>query len=144
MFKKILVPIDVDYPKTAAAVYNKTAEYAKQINAEIRLVSVMPGFGIPIVASYIPKEVQQEATDRFKESVEQFIQANCEKAVSYRIRTGKHWKEIIREAEKWEAELIVVYYNHRRSINESFSGSCSQQVADHAKCSVLRLRNVRG
>jgi len=142
MFKKILVPIDVDYPKTAAAVYNNAAEYAKQINAEIRLVSVMPGFGMPIVASYIPKKVQQEATDRFKESVEQFIEANCDKAVSYRIRTGRAWEEIVRAADKWNADLIVVYHNHRRSLNESFSGSCSQRVSDHANCSVLRLRNV--
>jgi hypothetical protein len=26
MFKKILVPVDVDYPETAAAVYNKAAD----------------------------------------------------------------------------------------------------------------------
>ena len=142
MFKKILVPIDVDYPKTAAAVYSKAAEYAKQAGAEIRLVSVMPGFGMPIVASYIPEKVRQEASDRFKESVEQFIEANCDKSVSYRIRTGKAWEQIIKAADKWDADLIVVYHNHRRSLNESFSGSCSQRVADHSKCSVLRLRNI--
>jgi len=142
MFNKILVPIDVDYPKTAAAVYNKAAEYTKQTGAEIRLVSVMPGFGMPIVASYIPEKVQQEATERFKESVEQFIKANCDESVSYRIRTGKAWEEIIKAADQWGADLIIVYHNHRRSINENFSGSCSRRVADNANCSVLRLRNV--
>ncbi len=142
MFNKILVPVDVDYPKTAAAVYNRAAEYAKQSGAEIRLVSVMPGFGMPIVASYIPEKVRQEATERFKESLEQFIEANCDKSVSYSIRTGKAYEEIIKASDKWGADLIIVYHNHRRSLNESFSGSCSQRVSDHANCSVLRLRNV--
>jgi nucleotide-binding universal stress UspA family protein len=143
MFKKILIPIDVDYPKTAAAVYRKAATIAKMSGAEIRLVSVMPGFGMPIVASYISDEVRKEATDRFKESLEKFIADNCDEPVSSRIRTGKNWEEIIKTADKWGADLIVVYHNRRREINEVFSGSCSQRVSDNANCSVLRLRNVR-
>ena len=73
MFKKILVPIDVDYPKTAATVYQKAAALGKPSGAEIRLVSVMPGFGMPIVASYIPDEVHQETAQRFKDALEAFI-----------------------------------------------------------------------
>ncbi len=143
MFKKILVPIDVDYPKTAAAVYRKVATIAKLSGAEIRLVSVMPGFGMPIVASYISDEVRKEATDRFKESLEKFIADNCDEPISSRIRTGKNWEEILKAADKWGADLIVVYHNRRREINEVFSGSCSQRVSDNANCSVLRLRNVQ-
>ena len=78
MFTKILVPIDIDYPKTAAAVYRKAATIAKLSGAEIRLISVMPGFGMPIVASYISDEIRKEATDRFKESLEKFIADNCD------------------------------------------------------------------
>jgi len=90
MFKKILVPIDVDYPETAAAVYQKAATIAKLSGAEIRLLSVMPGFGMPIVASYISDEVRKEATDRFKESLEKFIKNNCDEPVLSRITTGKN------------------------------------------------------
>jgi nucleotide-binding universal stress UspA family protein len=142
MFNKILVPIDVDYPKTAAAVYKKAAAIAKLSNAEIRLVSVMPGFGMPIVASYISDEMRREAANRFKESLETFIGENCDHTVSYRVRTGKNWEEIIHAADNWGADLIIVYHNRRRNINEVFSGSCSQRVSDNANCSVLRLRNV--
>ena len=143
MFKKILVPIDVDYPKAAAAVYRKAAAIAKLSDAEIRLVSVMPGFGMPIVASFISDEVRKEATDRFKESLEKFIADNCDEPVSSRIRTGKNWEEIVKAADEWGADLIVVYHNRQREINEVFSGSCSQRVSYNASCSVLRLRNVR-
>jgi nucleotide-binding universal stress UspA family protein len=142
MFKKILIPIDVDYPRTAAAVYQKAAVIAGLSNAEIRLVSVMPGFSMPIVASYISDEVREEAKNRFKEALEKFIKENCDKDVTYRVKTGKNWKEIIDVADNWKADLIIVYHNHRRDINEVFSGSCSQRVSDNANCSVLRLRNV--
>ncbi len=143
MFKKILVPIEVDYPDTAKAVYQKAAAHAKLSGAEIQLVSVMPGFGMPLVASYITEEVRQEAAARFKESVKQFIKENCDENVSFKIRTGKNWEEIIKAADKWGADLIVVYHNRRRDINEIFSNTCSQRVADNANCSVLRLRNIQ-
>jgi nucleotide-binding universal stress UspA family protein len=143
MFKKILVPVDVDYPETAAAVYREAAKIAKLSDAKIRLISVMPGFGMPIVASFISDEVRQEAKKRFRETVEKFIETNCDEPVSYKIRTGKNSEEIIKAADTWEADLIVVYHNRRQEINEVFSGSCSQRVSDNANCSVLRLRNVQ-
>ncbi len=143
MFKKILVPVDIDYPETAAAVYQMTVEIAKLSGAEIRLVSVMPGFGMPIVASYISNEVRKEVTDRFNESLEKFINDHCREPVSHTIRSGKNWEEIIKAADKWEADLIVVYHNRRHEINEVFSRSCSQRVSNNANCSVLRLRNIQ-
>ena len=143
MFKKILVPVDIDYTNAAKAVYQQAAKIAELSGAEIRLVSVMPGFGMPIVASYISDELRQETTNRFKESLQKFIQENCDESVSYTIRTGKNWEEIVAAADEWGADLIVVYHNRRRDINEVFSMSCSQRVSDNANCSVLRLRNIQ-
>jgi len=143
MFKKILVPIDIDHLETAKAVYQNAAEIAKPGGAEIKLISVLPGFGMPIVASYISDEVRKEVTDRFEESLEKFIKENCREQVSYTVRTGKNWEEIIKAADKWEADLIVVHHNRRHEVNEAFSRSCSQRVADRANCSVLRLRNIQ-
>ncbi|MDJ0781745.1 MAG: universal stress protein [Desulfosarcinaceae bacterium] len=143
MFKKILVPVELDYPKTAALVYQRAADHARLSGAEIHLVTVMPGFSMPIVASVVPDDVVREAEKHVKTLMEDFVAENCDDTVTYKIRTGKNWEEIIKEAERWGADLIIVYHNHRREINEVFSRSCSQRVADHAKCSVLRLRNIR-
>jgi len=143
MFKKILVPVDIDYPETATAVYNRAAEIAKPSGAEVQLISVMPGFGMPIVATYISDEVRKEVTDRFEASLKKFINDHCVEPVSYTVRTGKNWEEIIKAADKWEADLIVVFHNRNHEINEAFSKSCSQRVADNANCSVLWLRNIQ-
>jgi nucleotide-binding universal stress UspA family protein len=142
MFKKILVPVDIDYPKAAVAVYKQAAEIGKSGGAEIKLVSVMPGFGMPIVASHISKNVKKELMERFKETLEKFIQDNCAEPISYTVRSGKNWEEIIKVADKWEADLIVVFHNRDHEHTEAFSRSCSQRVADNAGCSVLWLRNI--
>lgn len=144
MFKKLLLPLDIDYPKTAAAVYRNTLDLAECSDAEIKLLGVMPGFSMPIVASFISEKLKKETVERYRLSFEEFIRAHCKQETPYSIRIGKHWEEIIKSAENWGADLIVVYHNHRRDINEVFSGSCSARVVEHANCSVLRLRNVLG
>ena len=143
MFNKILVPVDIDYPRTAAIVYQKALEVAGSTGAEIRLVSVMPGYSMPIVASFISDEVVKKAKIQLKESLESFIEDNCQEPITYTIKTGKNWEKIVEAADNWGADLIVVYHNRRREENEVFSNSCSVRVTEHANCSVLRLRNIR-
>ena len=144
MYKKILVPTDVDYPDTALAVYQQAVEIANPSGAEIRLIGVMPGFGMPIVASYISAETRKEIASRLKDSLEKFNRDHCDDSVSYEVRTGKNWEEIIKAADKWGADLIVVYYDrHRdRDMDEVHSKVCARRVAENANCSVLWLRNV--
>lgn len=142
MFKKILVPLDIDYADTAALVYRRAAAIASLSGAEIRLVSVMPGFGMPIVASYFSDAARKETAEKFTSAVEDFIKTYCTAKVTYTVSVGKNWEEIIKAADSWGADLIVVYHNRHREINEVFSLSCSQRVSDHANCSVLRLRNI--
>ena len=143
MFKKILVPVDIDYPETAAQVYQKAVAISTLGSADIRLVTVMPGFGMPIVASMVPEEIRQEAAARVKAALAQFVADHCDSTVTYSLRTGKNWEEIISVADEWQADLIIVYHNRHNEINDVFSRSCSQRVSDHATCSVLRLRNVQ-
>jgi len=143
MFNKILVPVDIDYPKTAAIVYHKALEIAESTGAEIRLISVMPGYSMPIVASFISEEMVKKAKDQLRATLETFIKDNCQEPITYTIKTGKNWEEIVKASDKWGADLIVVYHNRKRHENEVFSNSCSQRVMENANCSVLRLRNIR-
>ncbi len=144
MFNKILVPVDIDYPKTSKAVFQNAMELASLSGAEIRIVSVMPDFSMPIVASFVTDDIKKEAREHFKKTLDAFVEKNCTGAtkVSHRVLVGKHYDVILKVADKWGADLIVVYHNHRRSINEAFSGNCARKIVKNANCSVLRLRNV--
>ena len=143
MFKKILVPVDIDYPKTASLVYQRALDIAEANEAEIKLVCVMPGYSMPIVAAFISDEMVKKAKDQLKVTLEAFIRDNCRKPVTYALKTGKNWEKIVSVADEWGADLIVVYHNRRRDENEVFSNSCSERVMENANCSVLRLRNIR-
>jgi nucleotide-binding universal stress UspA family protein len=144
MFKKILVPVDIDYPRTARAVFKNAMELASQSNAQVRIVSVMPDFSMPIVASFVTEEVKNNAREKFKQAMEEFVKENCGDGpgVTQKVLVGKHYEEVLKMADKWGADLIVVYHNHRRPINEAFSENCARKVVKYANCSVLRLRNV--
>lgn len=143
MFNKILVPVDIDYPKTSKAVYDNAVELASLSGAQIRIVSVMPGFTMPIVASFVTEEIKTEARAQFQKALDDFVAEHCHGGkVSHRILVGKHYEEILKMADKWGADLIVVYHNRRRTVNEAFSQTCAQRVVKDANCSVLRLRNL--
>jgi len=143
MFNKILVPVDIDYPRTSKAVYDNAAELASLSGAKIRIVSVMPGFTMPIVASFVTEEIKKEARAHFQKSLDDFVAANCQGSnVSHKVLVGKHYEEILKMADKWGADLIVVYHNRSRTVNEAFSNTCAQRVVKDAACSVLRLRNL--
>ncbi len=144
MFNKILVPVDIEYPKTSKAVFQNALELATLSGAEIKIVSVMPDFSMPIVASYVTDDIKKEARNQFKTQLDAFVEKNCTGGtrVSHRVLVGKHYDVILKVADKWEADLIVVYHNHRRKINEAFSDNCARKIVKRANCSVLRLRNV--
>lgn len=142
MYRKILMPIDIDYPEIAVGVYRKAAELAECSNGEIRLLSVLPGFGMPIVASYVTEDIKKETYEGVCRALEDFIEQYGHSGVSYTVATGKNWEEILKTAQEWSADVIVVYHNRHREFNEAFSGSCARRVAENAGCSVLWVRNI--
>lgn len=57
-----------------------------------------------------------------------------------RVMKGSADQEIIEEAEKWRADLIVVGSHGRGFWGRMLLGSVSQLVIQHASCSVLVVR----
>ncbi len=71
MYNKILVPIDVAREKNATRLCKAASEMAAE-GAQIRLLSVMPGYGMSLVASYFPADAQEQAMVEVKARLEQF------------------------------------------------------------------------
>ena len=80
MFKKILVPLDIDYADTAALVYRKAAAIATLSGAEIKLASVMPGFSMPIVAAHFSDAARKETAEKFTAAVRELKVGRGEEA----------------------------------------------------------------
>jgi nucleotide-binding universal stress UspA family protein len=64
--------------------------------------------------------------------------------ISTQTVRGSAKKMILKEAEKWEADLIVVGSLGQNFLSRMFLGSVSEAVVRQAKCSVLVIRNDMG
>ena len=60
MFKKILVPVDLQDSKGTISTLNAVAKYIDE-GVELHLMSILPGFQMPMVASYFPKDSNRKS-----------------------------------------------------------------------------------
>jgi nucleotide-binding universal stress UspA family protein len=145
---KILLPTDgSDFSIASARACAEIA--AKEEAAEIRVISV--------IESLTPDEPFDTESDYFQ-AVRQASKAAAEENVEIARRiildrpgnenlkvetktlTGKPDKMIIREAEEWEADLVVIASHGYGFWARTLLGSVSDSVVHHAPCSVLVVR----
>lgn len=117
-------------------------------DSQFRIISVVephvalaPG---PFLSAPYLEEVEKVAGQQAQEAVERAAaslrEAGRELEVSTEILTGSPRRVIVEEAEKWNADLIIVGSHGYRSWERMLLGSVSQAVAMHAECSVEIVR----
>ena len=143
MYKKVLVTVDLGREQNAIKLC-KTAAGMSGEDTQIRLMSVAPGYGMPLVASFFPADAKQKVHDELMRLLTKLAKAHLpDNNVSLRIREGKRAGMILEEAIKWEADLIVVGSRKKLSRDgQRVLGSCSSSVADRAQCNVLIVRGL--
>jgi len=60
------------------------------------------------------------------------------------VETGTAWEEVVRVAEREDADLIVVGAHRGGALGRLFLGSTADQIVRHAPCPVLVAREDRG
>lgn len=151
MYQKILVPIDGS--RMANKAFKHALSIAKAFNAQIILLTVIPGNVVPAGAyrtwthpSMVRRSVheiitiaREEATDFLTESMKE-----CEKRgvkASYKISTGDSASVIIETANKKEVDLIVMGSVGLTGIKKLKAlGSVSRKVSENVSCPVLIVR----
>ncbi len=140
MFKKILIPVDIAEPEIAAPALTRAIEMAKVWGGELRLINVqslMPAAFMDYVPADFDAEQKQRAEESLAISVKS-VDLPPEK-VSSVVRFGGVYPEILSEAERWGADLIVIG-SHRPAMSTYLLGSNAKTVVRHATCSVLVVR----
>lgn len=143
MFKKILVPVDLDEAEMSQIGIDKGAALAKLWEASLRLVNVQ--MLLPVAyADYVPADLGDQlrviAEERILELADRVDYA--QERISTSIRFGAAYSEILAEADEWGADLILLS-SHRPSAATYLLGSNAAIVVRHAKCSVLVIRQRR-
>lgn len=141
MFKKVLVPIDLSSPGPAAISCQLAKDMIDTMGAEVHLVNVLPGYHMPLVASFFPQDAQKKLKETVHEDLKKIAAKHFDTEPGMSVVTGKRADEIILVANEWNADLIIVGCRAKKSRGgERLLGSCSSQVADRAKCNVLVAR----
>jgi len=140
MFKTILVPVDILDVDTAGPALARATALADVSGGTVRLVhvrSLVPLTYMEFVPSTFDEEQQRDAEDRLAKLAAS-VELPAER-VSSVVRLGSVYAEVLDEAERTGADLVVVG-SHRPSMATYLLGSNAATIVRHATCSVLVVR----
>lgn len=141
MFNKILVPVDLSTDEMTKKLCITANDMAEKYNSEIRLITVLPGFGMPLVASYFPEDAQKKIKAEMMEKLEQLAKKHFTGKISLHLDQGKRVKEILKEIESYQPDLVIIGCRPKKSRNnQRLLGSFGAGVSDQANCSVMIVR----
>lgn len=142
MHKNILLPVDLNHTDSLGKAVETAVYFARSSGARLHVVSVVPGFGLPVVASYFPEDFEQKALEGAKQALDHFVAQNLPQDLKVRpiVAHGTVYDEILRCAAKLGIDLIVMA-SHRPEMQDYLLGSNASTVVRHAKCSVLVVRD---
>jgi nucleotide-binding universal stress UspA family protein len=148
MISKILVPIDGSKVSQKAAKY--AVELAKQTGASLTLLSVIDKrfiVGQSVSASASPTHLKESVEDYLKQSAQSStdeIAKECKrKRIQYKaaIRKGHPVEEIVKEATKSKADLIIMGSHGKSALKAAVLGSVTYGVIHKdSKIPVLIVR----
>jgi nucleotide-binding universal stress UspA family protein len=138
----------VDLSRASSYIVEAVHRVALATDAEVTVLHVvtpLPGMADP---EFTPAAEVQELTSRFLDEqdqladlVQQLIDVGVD--ASALLRVGQPAKTILREAERQDAELIVVGSHGRGLLFDALVGSVSAEILRHAAVPVLVVP-VRG
>ena len=142
MFKKILMPIDLQATKLAEKAVKIATDEARKHGADLHILTVIPGFGMPMVASFFPEGVMEEAVKQVGKELKKFVADTFPEDLKTipLIAEGNPAEQVIQQANKLGVDLIIIP-SHAKTTSQTLLGSCSAKVVEHAKCSVMVIKS---
>lgn len=141
MYRKILVPVDLADTDLAKPAIETAVAMARDGGGSVRLINVQP-MTPAMLAEYVPPDFEAQQR-RSSEDVLGIIAGECgldPKRISFTVRQGGIYHEVLEEAKDFGADLIVMS-SHRPAMRTYFLGSNAGHVVRYAPCSVLVVRN---
>jgi len=141
MFRSILVPIDLADTELAKPAIATAATLSKTWGGSVRLLNVLPLTPV-MLAEYVPADFDTQQRQNAEEALAIVAQESGidRDHISYAVRQGGIYHEVLEEAAAIKAELIVMT-SHRPAMRTYFLGSNAGHVVRYAKCSVLVVRH---
>ncbi|MHB2168847.1 universal stress protein [Alsobacter sp. R-9] len=140
MFKHILVPVDLAEIEVSRPALDKAVALAAITGANVRLVYVRSIMPVTFM-EYVPPSFDEEQQGQCEKEIADLAAtvALPKGSVTTSVRMGSVYNEVLAEAKKVEADLIIVG-SHRPGMATYLLGSNASTIVRHAECSVLVVR----
>jgi nucleotide-binding universal stress UspA family protein len=138
-FKAILVPVDISEPETARPALERAVDLAYASEGSIRLVYVRSILPVTYMEFVPPVDDKQQTECEQKLAALAAGVPLPANRVSSVVRMGSVYNEVLKEADRLAADLVVVG-SHRPTMSMYLLGSNAATIVRHAKCSVLVVR----
>ncbi len=142
MFKHILVPVDTEELHFSDEAMKVALREVDREGGVIHLMTVMPGYSSPLVASYFNaaavKKAHTAVDARLCEYAHSMLPDGVVRKLS--VHEGHPAERIIAQAKVINADLIIMTAHHRGRLDHAVLGSNSSRVVERAGSSVLVLR----
>ena len=138
--KTILVPIDFSADSINALEH--AIKFANAVKANIRMVHVQKSKNFKVPKYFIDFErmYSNNVDDYFKVILEKY-KPKIMLGFDYVVRNGKVYREIVEQAIKDDAYLIIIGTHGISGFEEFWIGSNSYRVVSNAECPVVTIRN---
>lgn len=141
MFNKILVPVDLSTDHITEKLCNAANDMAQKFGSEVTLVTVIPDYGMPLVASYFPEGAQKKLKIEMKQKLTDLAEKHFSVPVECKLTQGKRRTAILKEIEGINPDLVMMGCRRKKSRrNQRLLGATGTVVSDRAGCSVMVIR----
>ena len=105
-------------------------------------MTVVPDFGMNIVAQYFPKGYEKEVAEKTLTQLKAFVEKNVPNdiTVQHVVGEGSVYETILKVARQTKADLIIME-SLRPALKDYLLGPNAARVVRHAECSVLVIRD---
>jgi nucleotide-binding universal stress UspA family protein len=142
MTSKVLIPIDLAFPDTFKTLMNKALRLIDRDRGEIHVLYVdetlVHGAVSPLIGDKEVDDFEFQAAKGLKQLLEETQMQGLK--VSHRIRQGAAHDQILAEATRVAADLIVMMAGVP-GLSSYIIGSNAERVVRRAECSVFIVRD---
>src|SRR6201992_4433654 len=109
MYKHVLVPVDLTDVELAKPASDTAVAFARTSNGSLRLLNVLPMTPV-MLAEYVPPDFDAQQRETAEEALSIVARESGIPAdrISYTVRQGGIYHEVLEEANAVKAELIVM------------------------------------
>ncbi len=143
MFTKILLPVDMSHEQHSQRALDAAIFQAKASNASIHLMTVIPGFSMPMVSTYLPRDILVKAHEEVKNKLRKFAEEHIPNDISRTIQVadGTAYKKILKEAARIGADLLIMANHDSNKLDKFFLGSVTSKIAEHCKIDLMIIKD---